>query len=219
MLDRHTKTYLLLGLAVAGLAAVIVQAALTWKKPSPPPGFEAVTKVFDGDTIEVRRGGRLEKVRLLGIDTPETVDPRRPVQCFGRDASRRTKQLLSRMYVRLETDPAAGEHDKYHRLLRYVWRQDGLLVNESLIRDGYALEYTYRTTAYRHQAEFKMAEAEARAARRGLWSPQTCNGNTKRPAGVVGGGMLPVWQQQRANWKQQPSAAAVFGAWRQLTSG
>ena len=85
--------------------------------------------------------------------------------------------------VSLETDPSQGERDSTpsRRLLGYFWLGDGRMFNREMIREGYAHEYTYRTP-YRYQAEFKVAEREARAARRGLWAPETCNGDTKRPA-------------------------------------
>jgi len=143
-----------------------------------------VTRVVDGDTLDVSVNGRTERLRLIGINTPETVDPRRPVQCFGREASDRAKALLPvGAMVSLEADPSQGERDdtSSRRLLRYLWLADGRHFNLEMIREGYAHEYTFRT-AYRYQAEFKAAEREARESRRGLWAPDTCNGNTDRPA-------------------------------------
>lgn len=138
-----------------------------------------VVKVVDGDTIEIERYGKLETVRLIGIDTPETVDPRKPVQCFGKEASDNSKALLQGKSVRIEADPLVGERDKYNRLLAYVWLDDKQLVNQLLVSGGFAHEYTYRSQSYKYQTEFKQAEATARESGTGLWAAATCNGNTK----------------------------------------
>jgi micrococcal nuclease len=148
-------------------------------KPSNAQNEFLVTKVVDGDTIEIDRFGRKEKVRLIGIDTPETLDPRKPVQCFGKEASQNTKGLLEGKRVRVESDPTVGERDKYNRLLGYVWVGQDRLINQELIKQGFAHEYTYRSQAYKYQKEFKNAEVYARQGGLGFWSAQTCNGNTK----------------------------------------
>lgn len=137
-----------------------------------------VVKVVDGDTIEVRAGGRTEKVRLLGIDTPETKDPRKPVQCFGAEASRHTAELLPvGTAVRLERD--VEERDRYDRLLAYVYRvSDGLFVNLELARGGYADLLTYPPNVA-HTADLQAGVAEAQREQRGLW--QACGG-PGRPA-------------------------------------
>lgn len=136
-----------------------------------------VVKVVDGDTLDVDIDGKTERLRLIGIDTPETVDPRKPVQCFGKEASNRAKELLNGKSVSLEADESQGERDKYGRLLRYVFLADGTNFNLYMISEGYAHEYTY-DTAYKYQKEFKQAEREARNAQKGLWSPDTCSGNS-----------------------------------------
>ena len=132
-----------------------------------------VVKVVDGDTIDVNMDGKVERLRLIGIDTPETVDPRKPVQCFGKEASNKAKELLTGKSVGLEADGSQGEQDKYGRLLRYVILPDGTNFNLFMIRQGYAHEYTY-DEAYKYQAEFKAAQVEAQNAEKGLWSPETC---------------------------------------------
>jgi micrococcal nuclease len=132
-----------------------------------------VIKVVDGDTIAISMNGKSETLRLIGIDTPETVDSRVEVQCFGKEASEKMKSLLQGKRVRLEYDPKEGERDKYKRLLAYVFREDGLHVNKHLIEEGYAYEYTY-DTAYKYQKEFKAAEASAKSAEKGLWAPGAC---------------------------------------------
>lgn len=141
-------------------------------------GFSWVTHVVDGDTIDVDIDGKVERIRLIGIDTPETVDPRKPVQCFGREASNKTKEMLSGKQVRLESDLTQDDRDKYGRLLRYVFLEDGTNYDQWLVAQGYAHEYTYQIP-YKYQAEFKAAEHQARDANLGLWSPNTCNGITK----------------------------------------
>lgn len=141
----------------------------------------SVTKVVDGDTIEVNMDGKTEKLRLIGIDTPETVDPRKPVQCFGREASNKAKELLEGKKVRLESDTSQDNRDKYDRLLRYVHLEDGTSYNKLIIAEGYAHEYTYNTP-YKYQSEYKQAQKDAENAQKGLWSPSTCAGNTEQSA-------------------------------------
>ncbi len=147
------------------------------------PGGPAhtVLEVVDGDTIRINRNGVEETLRLIGLDTPETKDPRKPVQCFGREASARAKNLLEGERVRIAQDPTQDTRDKYGRLLVYVWRTDGLFYNYRTILDGYAHEYTY-DVPYQYQAQFRKAEREARENGRGFWSARTCGGDTTQPA-------------------------------------
>lgn len=135
-----------------------------------------VTSVVDGDTIKVTELGTL---RLIGIDTPETKDPRKPVQCFGVEASNRAKELLSGKKVYLEFDPA-NRIDKYGRTLAYVYREDGYFFNAEMVKDGYANSYT----KYPHPKleEFNKLAKEARENQKGLYSPDTCNGDTSQKA-------------------------------------
>jgi micrococcal nuclease len=151
--------------------------------PQAQSGYYPITEVVDGDTIKIRMGGKEETLRLIGMDTPETVDPRKPVQCFGKEASNEAKKLLSGHRVRLEMDPTQGDRDKYGRMLAYAYRDDGLFYNEYMIRQGYAHEYTY-DLPYTYQADFKAAQRAAEAAQLGLWSPATCNGDTTTPSGA-----------------------------------
>lgn len=137
-----------------------------------------VLKVIDGDTIDVDLNGKVTRLRLIGMDTPEVVDPRKPVQCFGREASNKAKELLSDQLVRLENDPSQGEIDKYGRVLRYVYLPNGQNFNKLMIKEGYAHEYTYNTP-YKYQAEFKQAEKEASMNKLGLWGAICQNTETK----------------------------------------
>lgn len=137
--------------------------------------YYKVTKVTDGDTIHIDMDGVDEKVRLIGINTPETVDPRKEVECFGKEASSRMKDLAERKIVRLEYDDSQSLRDTYDRLLAYVYLEDGEMLNRKMVAEGYAYEYTYMTP-YKYQSEFKELQNIARASERGLWSPTTCNG-------------------------------------------
>lgn len=139
--------------------------------------YYSVTKVVDGDTIAVDINGKSVTIRLIGLDTPETVDPRKPVQCFGTQASQKAKELLTGKRVRLETDPSQGERDKYGRLLAYVFLEDGTLFNQLMISEGYGHEYTYNLP-YKYQKEFKQAENTAREGKKGLWAPEACRRDT-----------------------------------------
>ena len=129
-----------------------------------------VVKVVDGDTIDVEIDGQKKSVRMIGINTPETVDPRRPVQCFGKEASNETKSLLTGKKVILTKD--VSETDKYDRLLRLVYLplDNGqlLFVNDYLVREGFAQNYTYPPDI-KFDAQFRQAEDEARNAKKGLW--------------------------------------------------
>lgn len=122
-----------------------------------------VKRVVDGDTIEMADG---RKVRYIGIDAPESVDPRRPVACFGNEAAAENKRLVEGKSVRLVRD--VSETDKYGRLLRYVYI-DGIFVNDYLVRQGFALASTYPPDVA-HADEFVAAQHEAEAKNRGLWT-------------------------------------------------
>lgn len=140
-------------------------------------GAIKVVRVVDGDTIEIEGG---EKVRYIGIDTPETVDPRKPVQCFGVEASKKNKEMVEGKMVRLEKD--ITDRDKYNRLLRYVWVDD-TFINLELVKQGFAYSYSYPPDI-KYQGQFLKAQQEAREAKRGLWStcPPTPEQTTSTPA-------------------------------------
>lgn len=148
--------------------------------PAQPPtdtltGPVPVSRVVDGDTLWVNTDGGDTKVRLIGVDTPELLDPRSPVQCFAQEASDFTKSALTGQLVYLEDDASQDSVDRYGRRLAYVWTLDGRLLNLDLIAGGYANEYTYSdSTPYRYQRLFRAAEASAAERERGLWDPTTC---------------------------------------------
>lgn len=136
-----------------------------------------VAWVIDGDTIVVKIVDEERTVRLLGIDTPE-VDPQyNPIECYGREATDATKRLVEGTSVTLTSDPSQGVEDKFGRLLAYVFLPDGTLVNQYLVSEGYAKEYTYNTP-YQYQAAFRTAEDDAQSNERGLWSRGRCPENT-----------------------------------------
>ena len=129
-----------------------------------------VSKIVDGDTIKVMIDGEEQTVRLIGVDTPETVHPNKDVECYGLEASDFTKSLLTNKIVELEFDESQGQTDRYGRLLAYVYRADDhLFVNRELIKQGYAYEYTYNTP-YKYQTEFQQDQEIASASKIGLWS-------------------------------------------------
>lgn len=146
------------------------------EKAEVPVGpYYKVTRVVDGDTLVVNVNGVDEKVRLIGINTPETVDPRKTVECFGKEASSRMKELADGKNVRLESDNSQSTRDSYGRLLSYIYLEDGQMLNRKMVAEGYAYEYTYMTP-YKYQKEFRDVQTLARVSARGLWSPETCNG-------------------------------------------
>jgi len=135
------------------------------------PGFYKVTTVYDGDTIQVNMNGTLEKVRFIGVDTPETHKPNTPVQCFGPQASDYTKRLLTGAVVRLKADPTNDNRDRYGRLLRYVYTDKDVLVDQSLIQQGFG--FAYLSFPFEKSAEFAASQEQAQSAKLGLWAQ--CN--------------------------------------------
>ena len=176
--------------AAAGLALMTVLAACgsdpefvpESAKPVPAVSMPAdvegpfpVTRVVDGDTVRVLIEGQDTPVRLIGIDTPETVAPNRPVECAGPEASIYAEQLMNSTDVYLELDPSQGTYDRYNRILAYVWLtgdNDDVMVNLAMLQAGLAEEYTY-DDSYKYQQVFQSSEAEARDDLRGLWG-QIC---------------------------------------------
>lgn len=137
----------------------------TVDQPADPEGLSTtVTRIVDGDTIDV--AWRDERVRLIGIDTPEVYGGS---ECYGAEASRHAGELIPvGTEVRLELD--VQERDRYGRLLAYVWRaDDGLFVNEAMVSDGFAMVYTV-PPSMKYVEVFVAAQQEAREADRGLWA-------------------------------------------------
>jgi endonuclease YncB( thermonuclease family) len=162
-------------LALGCLLLVPALAAAQAVPAGIPRGSEPATvvSVTDGDTLKVQlANGTIEPLRLIGIDAPETVDPNRPDGCFGAEAAIRLKQLLPKgRQVWLEMD--TSDRDRFDRLLRYVWveKQDGgvYLVNEVLVRDGYAITKRYPPDTKR-ATQLEKAQVRAQKKQVGMWS-------------------------------------------------
>lgn len=128
----------------------------------------SVVKIIDGDTFVANYNGLHETVRLIGIDTPE-LSPYGKEDCFSFEAKAALNDLLGAGPVFFEPDPTQQDRDKYNRLLRYVYLGDGRFVNELLLQEGFAYEYTYRVP-YLRQTEFLETEQKARLLQKGLWA-------------------------------------------------
>lgn len=163
MSGRFVVLLLLTALAVGGGGTLLAGSS-----GGSDAGAGQVTRVVDGDTIHVRLGdGTDEKVRYIGVDTPESVKPNTPVQCYAKAASARNAELVEGERVQLKTD--AEERDRYGRLLAYVYRErDGAFVNAALVREGYAVPLTIPPNVA-HADEFAVLARAARRADRGLW--------------------------------------------------
>lgn len=135
------------------------------------PGNYRITKFHDGDTISVSMDGSDEEIRFIGVDTPETQDPRKAVQCYGMAASDFTKQLIGNQPVRLEADPLSSNRDRYGRLLRHVYLPDGRNVQAEIIREGYGFAYT--NFPFTKSDEFSALQRQAREQNKGLWGSCT----------------------------------------------
>jgi micrococcal nuclease len=142
--------------------------------------YYEVLKIVDGDTIQVNIDGSVARIRLIGIDSPESVDPRTPVECFGNEASDYLKSILEDNSVRLLPDPTQGDEDQYGRLLRYVYiknsdkPEEDTNIAELILQNGYAFEFTY-DTPYQFQQKFQELEEEAMTNKRGLWNDANCS--------------------------------------------
>lgn len=128
-----------------------------------------VRRVIDGDTIELSNG---ERVRLIGVDTPETVHPNKPIEVFGKEASAFTRKEIEGKVVRLDYDQAnatTNHKDKYGRTLAYVYRvKDGFFLNAEIIKQGYG--YAYTRFPFKYLEQFRQYERHAREKAVGLWS-------------------------------------------------
>ena len=131
------------------------------------PGLYTASRFVDGDTIEVNMNGHAEKVRFIGVDTPETHKPNTPVQCYGPAAAAFTKTIIGSTKFRLVSDELSTDRDRYNRLLRYVYLTDGMIVNEKLIQDGYGFYYPY--FPFTKADQFSADQKTAQAAHKGLW--------------------------------------------------
>ena len=174
-MSRPSKTQRRISLIIALLLAVFIIIAnhygwfnrLRQAAVVNQPGQYKVVEFVDGDTIAVDMSGHKETIRFIGVDTPETHDPRKVVQCFGVAAAGFTKNLIGNNNVRLASDPLSTNRDRYNRLLRYVYLPNGTLVNAEIIKQGYG--FAYLSFPFTKTDEFHTYELQAQAANRGLW--------------------------------------------------
>lgn len=178
----------LIKLAIGLVLFTVAYFANSSKVEPPPqvagtltPGYYRVASFEDGDTITIEMDGKEERIRMIGVDTPETKDPRKPVQCFGQAASEFTKNLIGNQPVRLESDDLSDNRDRYRRLLRYVYLPDGRLVQAEIIKQGFGFAYT--SFPFTKSDEFKAYEKDARAENRGLWG--SCEPSTNQYGGYT----------------------------------
>lgn len=173
-LTRRKTITALIVLIISALAQFIVPNPVKQIKPKPSlllfaPNFSKVTRVIDGDTIEIENG---QKVRYIGIDTPELHHPKKEVQCFAQEAYLKNKELVEGKIIKLEKD--ISETDKYGRLLRYVYLQENnsssaaIFVNNYLAENGYAYAATFPPDV-RFADLFKESQTQASIKGSGLW--------------------------------------------------
>lgn len=166
---RSILAFFALGLIVYSVAA----SRLGWIKSlntqvfiRPQPGSYAIKRFVDGDTIVVDMNGTPETIRFIGVDTPETHKPNTPVQCYGPAAAAYTKNRIGTERVRLISDNLTTNRDRYNRLLRYVYLEDGVNLNLELVQKGYAFAYAF---PFAKKQEFFAAMYQARNSHTGLW--------------------------------------------------
>jgi micrococcal nuclease len=165
---KRITSLLVLIVALISLSGYVPVDTLTSSITKPAtPGYYKVVNVSDGDTITVNMDGNDEKIRFIGVDTPETIKPNSPQECYGKEASEYLKNLLSGQEVKLEADPINQNRDRYNRLLRYVYFNDQL-VNQQIIEQGYG--FAYLSFPFSKAEEFRQAQVTARQAGKGVWS-------------------------------------------------
>jgi micrococcal nuclease len=166
-----TLTKLKSGRLTFVVAVVILTGLLGYALSRKPvikeiPALYKVAAVIDGDTIQVELNSQIERVRFIGVNTPEVI----PEECFGKEATDKTRELLKNKEVYLIPDPESSDRDKYGRLLRYVFLPDGKFVNAELVQKGYAFNYIYEPFQFMKQFDF--LEKQAKENRLGLWSEE-----------------------------------------------
>jgi micrococcal nuclease len=190
---RSLRRHKVLSALVFVLVLIYVAATQSgWIKTGAPPldqnqsGLYTINHYVDGDTIAVNINGKVETIRFIGVDTPETHKPNTPVQCYGPEAAAHTKDAISKFgKVRLQTDPLDSNRDVYGRLLRYVYLPDGTLLDKEIIQDGYG--FAYLGFRFSKKTEFAAAGQAAMNAKVGLWavchpSVNKYGGYTSNPA-------------------------------------
>lgn len=139
--------------------------------------WHEVIRVIDGDTVVARVDGNEESIRIIGIDAPESTSN---TECYGKESTAKAKEFLNSKWVQLESDESQDNRDKYGRLLRYVWFDNGTDFGRRLTEEGYAYEYTYKV-AYQKQQQYKETQEAAKQQSHGLWAKDTCAGQKQKP--------------------------------------
>ncbi|VCT92257.1 Thermonuclease [Mycolicibacterium hassiacum DSM 44199] len=195
-MPTRTPLARLTGLVSAGLlGAGLLGAGVLARAPAvaePVDATAVVLEVIDGDTMDIRDANRGHlRVRVLGIDTPETNKPNSPVECWGPEATRFATETMLGRRVAVVPDPTQDRTDRYGRTLAYLIREDGWNYSVEAARAGMARAYVYGGAPVSRYDEIAAAEQQARAARRGLWGPP-CNGATEPVAGSSGSAPAPT---------------------------
>ena len=172
MTDRTKRVVIIFGCG----AIILVVGAYTLRHNSRAmtqlsanaPGTYSINHFVDGDTIAINMDGSVEKVRFIGVDTPETHKPNTPVQCYGPAAANYTASMIGHQRVRLVADSLSTDRDRYGRLLRYVYLPDGTNLNEQLIKTGHAFYYPY--FPFSSSDKFSADQSAAKASGLGLWT-------------------------------------------------
>lgn len=172
------------------------QAKLASAKKAAEP--VEVVSITDGDTIKVRIDGKIDIVRLVGMNAPEKSE------CYGSESTAALTGLLTGKRVRLDRDAQQGDRDKYQRLLRFVFLEDGSNTGAKMLEGGYAYEALYSKLPHIHRNTYLIAQASAKNSKLGLWSPVTCNGKRVKPIAPT---PLPVTPPPAAAVTPRPVAA------------
>jgi micrococcal nuclease len=167
----------IIGLGILLIVAGLLVWAILFNKKSTfgtlrlQPGYYSINHFIDGDTIAVNMNGHEEKVRFIGVDTPETHKPNTPVECYGPQAAAYTKAMIGNGGVRLVSDSLSTDRDRYGRLLRYIYLPDGTDLDEKLVQTGYGFYYPY--FPFSKSAQFANDEKLAMSEHKGLWGSCT----------------------------------------------
>ncbi len=162
------KSKLLISISLALTA--IGQQLLQYKNQNIKiPECYQVVYIYDGDTIKVNLDGKEEKIRLLGIDTPEmNYESKKKPDCYAQNAKDKLKNMIGNSCIKLKSDKLSGDKDKYDRLLRYIYLPDGKFLNMELVKQGYAFNYIYSDNELKK--DFSQAELNAKNKKLGIWS-------------------------------------------------
>lgn len=164
----------------------------------------SVVRIIDGDTLVVSINNKDITVRLIGVDTPETVHPQKQVEAYGKEASAFLSNLLKGEEVYVEYEKNSPELDKYNRLLAYLYRvPDGLFVNLEIVRQGYGHAYTQYP--FKHMELFRAYEKRARAKEKGLWGPEVQKKESDSPTGTEGKA-----KDNSVTPKEEPAGVTVY---------